>query len=639
MKNVRTIDELKEMVKEYDVISFDVFDTLITRRVLKPSDVFLLVNEKIKREKGLDFDFYSQRIQAEEIATRKNGGKYSTEDQIYAELRRIGKLDQDLTDEIKQLEYECEKKVVVCIEDMLDIYKMVKQCKKVVLISDMYLNSIEINGLLEQGGYEGNDKVYVSSELKCSKDSVELWNKIRKEYNELKILHIGDNERNDVIMPEKVGIDSIKVRNPYQVFRERPIYKTLGIYDDGILSHSLVLGDLVNCCLYASSFENDTSCEKNLGIWLGVVFKKFISWLAENARDRVLLFVTRESIILRPMYQNYCRILGLEEADNIDFYVSRRSVTPISLKTADDFRKMFDDYFEGTIGKFSISHFNFSIPDENIANNKINLPIMKNKAFIVMKEYREKILENAKRARELYKEYIVKIKQRFKNKELCLVDVGYRGTTQYYLHLGTEEIIDGLYLFLNPGSFPERIGLSTEAIARTSEGRHPLYDNLLFLEATMQVKQGMTLALQHNANTIEPILAPEDYIDEGVKRIQKAYFDYVSKEAKFEKEIGLKIDYDLIFAEDIFASLIENKFIPESIIKNLYIKDDYSGNDVWKYDESKMCWASKSAISKFLYIKPDQKTDFKYSVKNFIKKHSPNFLYEYLRVLWIKYIK
>lgn len=40
--NIQTYKETLSILSQYDIITFDVFDTLITRCVIKPVDVFLL---------------------------------------------------------------------------------------------------------------------------------------------------------------------------------------------------------------------------------------------------------------------------------------------------------------------------------------------------------------------------------------------------------------------------------------------------------------------------------------------------------------------------------------------------------------------------------------------------------------------
>ena len=59
------IKELQQAIKNFDVISFEIFDTAILRPYIKPSDVFLHI-EKIMELK----DFEKKRIEAKIKARR-----------------------------------------------------------------------------------------------------------------------------------------------------------------------------------------------------------------------------------------------------------------------------------------------------------------------------------------------------------------------------------------------------------------------------------------------------------------------------------------------------------------------------------------------------------------------------------------
>ena len=42
--------ELKQLVSQYDAVSFDLFDTLIMRKTLEPADVFDIVEDRIEKK-------------------------------------------------------------------------------------------------------------------------------------------------------------------------------------------------------------------------------------------------------------------------------------------------------------------------------------------------------------------------------------------------------------------------------------------------------------------------------------------------------------------------------------------------------------------------------------------------------------
>ncbi len=97
------LDDLYQLVDSHDVISFDVFDTLIMRKVLQASDIFLIVENKLK-QKGLEIPFAKWRMDTEEEISRS----CPTINQIYQAIQDKYKLDKNSICECKKLEISTE---------------------------------------------------------------------------------------------------------------------------------------------------------------------------------------------------------------------------------------------------------------------------------------------------------------------------------------------------------------------------------------------------------------------------------------------------------------------------------------------------------------------------------------------------
>ena len=66
-----TPDELVKLLSEYDVVSFDIFDTLILRPLAKPTDLFYILEKRLNIK-----CFHDLRIEAE-VQARKESIKTS----------------------------------------------------------------------------------------------------------------------------------------------------------------------------------------------------------------------------------------------------------------------------------------------------------------------------------------------------------------------------------------------------------------------------------------------------------------------------------------------------------------------------------------------------------------------------------
>ena len=67
----------------YDVISIDIFDTLVLRKTYKPTDVFLFMDKWFMELSGRQFDFSHARIHAEATARKVSKFEEVTLDEIY----------------------------------------------------------------------------------------------------------------------------------------------------------------------------------------------------------------------------------------------------------------------------------------------------------------------------------------------------------------------------------------------------------------------------------------------------------------------------------------------------------------------------------------------------------------------------
>ncbi|MBR4306243.1 MAG: hypothetical protein IKT78_05300, partial [Ruminiclostridium sp.] len=162
-----TADELIEKLSEYDVISFDVFDTLIYRYLAKPTDVFYFAGEKLGYP-----DYRRLRIEAE-VNTRKEKHKLSgtyevTLDEIADTLCSMTGLDKELI--IKE-ELMAEKNFCYANPYMKKVWDgLLTLGKKPIILSDMYLSEEYMRELLTVCGYDLSDtEIIVSCDILKSK--------------------------------------------------------------------------------------------------------------------------------------------------------------------------------------------------------------------------------------------------------------------------------------------------------------------------------------------------------------------------------------------------------------------------------------------------------------------------------------
>ncbi len=190
------MNQLFRLIKNHDVISFDVFDTLLGRPFMRPTDLFVHI-EQMHPAPG----FFAARTSAEAIFYSKNGtARDANIDDIYSTIPEFGHL--------RDVEIDMELAGLVANTEMKRAYDYARQCgKRIIIASDMYLPAAIIAQALKKNGFDGFEKLYVSNEINRRKDRGDMFEHIIQDMKitPAQMLHIGDNRRSDFEKPMKYG--------------------------------------------------------------------------------------------------------------------------------------------------------------------------------------------------------------------------------------------------------------------------------------------------------------------------------------------------------------------------------------------------------------------------------------------------
>ncbi|MCG6883119.1 MAG: hypothetical protein LJE62_05115, partial [Silicimonas sp.] len=213
-------------VETAGVVSFDVFDTLITRRVASPRDVFALIAEEVAGIAGEDASgFVENRLAAEKEATRsvsERGREDPGLSDIYAALLKCGEDDPRVA-RLCALEIAAEMRMVRRRPAGAAMFERARQAgRRIVLVSDMYLPREAVEALLAACGYTGWEALLLSSEAGVTKRSGALFGRLLAETgaDAGDVLHIGDNRRGDVAVPGAMGIATLHLPASLDRMRE-----------------------------------------------------------------------------------------------------------------------------------------------------------------------------------------------------------------------------------------------------------------------------------------------------------------------------------------------------------------------------------------------------------------------------------
>lgn len=636
-----TVTEIENLLSSYDVVTFDIFDTLITRCVLYPSDVFSLVEAQAKHTGIAAKDFALLRQEAEQLAYRKFG-ETATYVQIYDVLKEHGSYSEEQCAALMELELDTEVRLAVpriAVRDLL--LKLRKSGKRIILCSDMYLSSQAIRRLLEKCGYPGDLELWVSCEKQASKMSGELWTQLLAQLPEGKrMIHMGDNQQGDYLNLKQLKKEAILISSGLSLFETSPLYDYLSPYITDSLGNRLLLGYLVNQACFNSPFPSH-GCDREIAaIWCGGIFAAFMEYLSEQAKDGQLLFVTREGYLLKPMYERYCHALGKPPFPGIVFYASRAATLAASVRETNDIQTVMASRYQGTLGHFLKSRVNYELSsDSQLQDLPVHFPEDCKKVMQLLAPYFEEILENSRIQRDAYLSYISEVT--LPNQKLTVVDIGCNGTIQYGLSRILEKPVSGIYIFMNEGTPAARYGCNCLGLRNPRSGIHPVYENQLFLEAAMQAPYGQLEKMVLENNRAIPKCRSDASISPYIPNVQEAFCGFTEWVGTWKKAAGNELKLDFELAEAVWISLLKFRYLPKELEDAFWLADDYSGNPVWRYDAAQQVWQGSvmEAPLVFSLQKAGTKLSLKQRIKNYIKAHIPYFAYNWAQKIWLKYMR
>lgn len=313
----RTVEAFVAKLSKYDVISFDIFDTLIFRSLERPVDVFQLIGERL----GI-MDFVTIRTFAEWDARVKCYEKYKHMEVTLEEIWDA--LIEDVGESVKggiEIEKELEKDICYGNPFMLAVWNRLSELGKTLIVTtDMYLPDQCLLDILEKSGYTEIEKLYVSGSLKKSKAKGDLFQFVKQDYKEgTRFIHVGDNLHSDIKMAKKAGIEALHYL---------PINTNSYLYRAQDMSP--LVGSAYRATVNARVYSGLTtySMEYEYGYIYGGLFVlgycQFIhDYVKKNAIDKIL-FLARDGDILQLVYKK----IYPQDATNY-VYWSRKAATKL----------------------------------------------------------------------------------------------------------------------------------------------------------------------------------------------------------------------------------------------------------------------------------------------------------------------
>ena len=437
-----TEGDLLKAVDQHECVSFDLFDTLIMRKVLEPTDVFALVQENLEKKGYINNNFRKRRLEAE----RKL--KYPNIREIYKQMSKDYLVPEEVLDIWMDTEIKIERECLVPRKKMVEIFNYaVEHGKKVWILSDMYYPKEILHELLNDMNIKGYQDIMVSCDYGADKENGDLYELYQKKEGENSFLHVGDNRYSDGEKAKEHGIDSFLIYSAYDMWMASSMQRTVAQVKT--LKQKCILGLLVwKLCENPFAFHeskghvNITESNKLGYVFLGGLFYEFLQWL-----KRELIHENIEELLL-PARDGYLIWKMLQQEKSIPFkYIyfkaSRRAVSVAAIETRDDLKLLLDGTFQGNIVQLLKQRFGIECGFQTKCEERVS-DITLEKLESVLSEHEEEILYNAAQEREEYLRYLKQIGICGKKKQ-AIFDFIAKGTVQFYLQKLLGHSLQGLY--------------------------------------------------------------------------------------------------------------------------------------------------------------------------------------------------
>ncbi|ENX56512.1 MULTISPECIES: HAD-IA family hydrolase [Acinetobacter] len=412
--------------------SFDLFDTLVTRKLNHPKDVFTLVEStgvvKFRFFLNVFFTFKVLRVFSEKFSRFLKKNK--KEDINIFDIYRVLGFFIKNPKEVLRKEIEIELCVIYPLEkNIKKLNELILEKKRICIVSDMYLTGNIIKKILKKNKISIS-LIYISSEIGLTKSSGNIF-KFIAQHNEIElseIIHYGDNIHSDINVPKRLGVSVVHVG--FAQYRE---------------SHGFL-----DC--FKSPIQEDLYYK--LGYeFCGKIAYIFSHYINNNIKGKNIVFGARDSYLFKFAFELFFN----QDEHYETFYtrISRQLVYLPEVYFSKSYERLFfetmycDDFF---------SRIDLPCP-ESLRGKSVWLHKKKINFFLTHhRDFNEKLKEDAL----VVKEYLA---SNGFNKNVYFIDLGWKGSIQ-----------DSLNIIFNDNSI-DVMGLYVGMVNKHSKKKGFLFNN------------------------------------------------------------------------------------------------------------------------------------------------------------------
>jgi len=346
----KLIQSGRELSQKYEVVTFDLFDTLFIRRIHDPDLIKLPVARYISRRAALlGLEHTWQKVQKtrdriEQQQRKETGLTFEDQEACYPVFMRKtletlfqGYYQDTLLDDVTRYELEMEGCMLVPRKKLVDwLAELHASGKKIYIISDIYLPSEHLKILVEKGGFlKYTDDLVSSADTFLAKASGKAFQLVQERFDldPSSWLHIGDNPFSDGLRPSQFGIRSLVLQDGSEKHRKGLVKRYVN-YSKGNMFYR---GRALQQLMLPHEGENvpRTALYREGYNFMGPVIGAFVQHIAEESLRlgiTKVFFLSREGYTFKKVWERCAPLLfpdgELPETEYL--YVSRMALAGAS---------------------------------------------------------------------------------------------------------------------------------------------------------------------------------------------------------------------------------------------------------------------------------------------------------------------
>ena len=551
-----TEDALKQRAAGKDVVSVDLFDTLVMRQTLFPEDVLDMLDFRL-REKGIRIeDFCARRLESEKCLSKVTAPSLVD---IYSHMLKQYPTVDIAPETLAEMEWQIDYGLLVPRERMCELISGIYDMGKAVyIVSDTYYSKAQLKAVLEKIQFSAYEDIFASCEYGTGKRQ-QLFQKLQERTGEKPCLHIGDDTVADGECAEEHGIEACHICSGIELLE---MLGYLGLWDRIERLSDRIKAGMFVANLFNSPFQFEPGAQEirvrkafDIGyLFFAPVITDFVLWFRKQVkryRLENICFCARDGYLIKKLYD---ALAGDETS--LYFLTSRTAAIRAGIENEADIRYVEEMKFSGTLKEQLKERFGIlAEPDEERG----------------LLDYAEKILDKAAMDRKGYQAYIGRLGM--KKGDTAFFDFVAKGTCQMFMGRLLDNHLKGLYFLQLEEEHMRGNGLDIVPFYKAEEMENSaIFENYYILETVLTAPWPSVKGFGEDG---EPQYAREtrgtealaciQAVQDGIAAYFRTYLKLCPKEARSENKL----------LDEVFLSMLHGVSVLEEAFLKLKTEDPF----------------------------------------------------------------